>query len=260
MPGDGPAGEAPAKQVKKRVSQAGVAAADGATAAHRAREGLPALLQTLQNKQTEHNSGALRAPGTFSVDYFMGAKITSASEFNTFRDGKGKSGAGLKQLEAGAVAGAKREPLNSRVLFFLPHESNLTFREIQKLVDNSRDIVERPQGGVQTFEAGSFTGSMVRGAEGIKTWTATHIPKKEPKTSLAALNALSPPRAKSGDSLAPPPPGSDTHVVLTLKFCLPGTSTGVLAPGVHCRGTSRIRNTPPLGPYSRTMPRVLEWS
>ena len=96
MPGDGSAGEASAKQLKKRVSQAGVAAADGATAAQRAIDGLPALLQTLQNKQTEHNAGAPRAPGNFSVDFFMAAKITSATRFDTFRDSKGKSRAGLK--------------------------------------------------------------------------------------------------------------------------------------------------------------------
>ena len=110
----------------------------------------------------------------------------------------------MKQLESGVDAGVKREPLSSRVFLFLPDDSNFTWGEIQKLVDNSRDIDERPQGGVQTFEAGVFTGSVVRGAEGIKTWTATHIPRKEPKTFLAALNAISPPRAKSGDSLAPP--------------------------------------------------------
>ena len=40
-----------------------------------------------------------------------------------------------------------------------------------------------------------------------------------------------------------------------------GVCTGaVTTPCVQYRGTSRIRNRAPLGPYSRNMPRALWWS
>jgi len=34
----------------------------------------------------------------------------------------------------------------------------------------------------------------------------------------------------------------------------------LLFPDTGYRGTSLIRNTPPLGPYSKTLPRVIWWS
>jgi hypothetical protein len=63
MPGDESAGEAPVKEVKKRESQKGVPAGDGSKAATKARSGLPALLQHVQDKQYEHNAGKERGPG-----------------------------------------------------------------------------------------------------------------------------------------------------------------------------------------------------
>ena len=59
----------------------------------------------------------------------------------------------------------------------------------------------------------------------------------------------------TGDDLVVDRHGNEVHRYMQRVVHSPG---GLLEE--KCRGTSLIRNTPPVGPYSRTMPRVLRRS
>ena len=53
---------------------------------------------------------------------------------------------------------------------------------------------------------------------------------------------------------------ADSDRPLLFKFSANGMSIDQISPPLPHRGTSLIRNTPLLGPYSRTMSRAMCWS